>query len=444
MPSNRTSEFREDADALSIYMRQIADTPLLSHKEEIAFAREYDQISGVFRKRLYRLAFIADEHLRIISDISLDEVENNFAIPFGDGKKSSSPAPESIFFGLSDWSRRIRLNLSALREKVLENSPESEIESLRVSLVETLTRYSLRVEFVNEWYEVAQGYLNELLSLKNKDGNNKKTEFLTGRLLMRPEAFTALMEELGTLAFKADVVRNKILKGNLRLVISIAKKYQSRGLQLQDLIQEGNLGLMKAVDRFDYRRKHKFSTYATWWIKQTIARAIADQGRVIRIPAHMIATLNKMFHAEQLLLQDNGREPEVEELAAKLDMPIPRVRSLKRMAQQTVSLQAPLSNNTDGAVVESLLASPGNEDPMKNVAYSMLKEKIIEAFQTLTEREGQILRMRYGLLGESVKTLEDLSEIFNVSCERVRQIEMKAIEKLRDPSRRKFLDGYFN
>ena len=443
MPSNQLKNSSDEADALSIYMRQIADTPLLSHEEEIAYAKEYDQITTTFRKFLYRVAFIADEHLRIISSINLDGVESNFEIPFEGDASSSSLTPESIFMDLSNWCDQIRLNLQALRDNILKNGSKSETEKFREALVTTLLRYVLRSEFINEWYEVAQGYLNELF-MRNEPLSEEKSTFLLDRLLMTPDDFALLMEKLKSLSVKADALRNKILKSNLRLVISIAKKYQSRGLQLQDLIQEGNLGLMKAVDKFDYRRKHKFSTYATWWIKQTIMRAITDQGRVIRIPAHMIATLNKMFQAEQLLLQENGHEPKIEELAAKLDMPISRVRSLKRMAQQTVSLQAPIKEDGGGAIMEDLLINPSNDDPRNNAAYSMLKEKITEAFLTLTEREGQILRMRYGLLGESVKTLEELSVIFKISCERVRQIEIKAMEKLRDPSRSKFLDGYFN
>lgn len=443
MPSDRTTETREDADALNIYMRQIADTPLLSQEEETALAKEYDGIAVAFRKHLYRIGFVADEHLRIIADINLDDVENNFAIQFDDKNGSSFPTVESIFLDLSAWSDQIKSALSALREKVLGGGTDG-IEPIRDSLAETLAKYSLRSEFVNEWYIVAQGYLRELKTLE-QTGNEEKSAFLVKRLLMRPKEFSSHLEELKSFDAQADAVRNKILKGNLRLVISIAKKHQSRGLPLQDLIQEGNLGLMKSVERFDYRRKHRFSTYATWWIKQTILRAIADQGRVIRIPSHMIATLNKMFHAEQIFLQENGCEPKIEELAAKLDMPVPRVRSLKRMAQQTVSLQAPLSeSNDDSAAIESILANPSTDDPRKNAAYSFLKEKLSEVLLTLTEREGQILRMRYGLLGESVKNLEELSEIFNISSERVRQIELKAIEKLRDPSRRKFLDGYFN
>ena len=443
MPSPQKSALHEDVDALNIYMRQIAETPLLSYDEEVGLAKEYDEIIQTFRQRLYRIAFVGDEHLRIIADANLDDVENNFVIPFESGGSQSGVTPESIFLDLNDWATQIRSALSNLRENVLRHGPKSDREHLRDSLSRILMKHFLRSEFINEWHEVAEGYLREENS-NSKSKNEEQSQFLLERLLMSPRDFTALMKELKSISTQADAVRNKILKSNLRLVISIAKKYQSRGLQLQDLIQEGNLGLMKALDRFDYRRKHKFSTYATWWIKQTIMRAIADQGRVIRIPVHMITTLNKMFHMEQAFLQDHGREPEIEELAGKLDMPVPRLRSLKRMAQQTVSLQAPLSQGSPGAVMEDLLVNPSSDDPRNNAAYSMLKEKISEAFLTLTEREGQILRMRYGLLGESVQTLEELSGVFNISCERVRQIEIKALEKLKDPSRRKFLDGYFN
>ena len=444
MSSDRKNESREELDALSIYLRQVADTPLLSPEEEISLAKEYDRVTVDFRKYLYRIAFIADEHLRIIANLGLDDVESNFVIPYTSGNDSALPTPESIFLDLRDWGERIKARLAELRTKVKEDASASDSESARRRLVDTLTKYLLRSEFVNEWYDVALTYQREISDLSEMPPGDEKFGFLMERLLMSPEEFADLMTELKTLAAKAESVRDKILKGNLRLVISIAKKYQSRGLQLQDLIQEGNLGLMKAVDRFDYRRKHKFSTYATWWIKQAISRAVADHGRVIRIPAHMIATLNKMFQAEQLFLQENGCEPEIDELAAKLDMPVARVRSLKKMAQQTVSLQSPVSKDGSGTALEQLLVNPGNDDPRNNAAYSMLRDKIKEAFQTLTERESQILRMHYGLLGEPMKTLDELSEIFNISCERVRQIELKAFEKLRDPSRREFLDGYFN
>jgi RNA polymerase primary sigma factor len=201
---------------------------------------------------------------------------------------------------------------------------------------------------------------------------------------------------------------------------------------------------MKAVDKFDYRRKHKFSTYATWWIKQTISRAIADQARVIRIPVHMITTLTKMFQAEQAFLQEFGREPTSEELAKKLEMPKERISSLKKMAQQPVSLQASVNTREGSSVLSDLITSSSGDDTIQDAAYSMLKEKIIEAFSTLKERERQILRMRFGLQGEKAQTLEELSKVFNISRERVRQIEIKAMEKLRDPERRKYLDGYFN
>jgi RNA polymerase primary sigma factor len=254
-----------------------------------------------------------------------------------------------------------------------------------------------------------------------------------------------LVKELDEARAKADAVRSVILKANLRLVISVAKKYQSRGLPLSDLIQEGNLGLIKAVDKFDYRRGYKFSTYATWWIKQTIARAISDQARIIRIPSHMIATLNKMFHAEQMFLQKNGVEPSADELATQLDMPVERVRSLKRMAQQPVSLQAAVSNQGGSSILEDILMTTNDgDDTIKAAAYSILKEKLAEAFEVLTERERQIIRLRFGLLNAKPMTLEDIGEMFQISRERVRQIEIRALEKLRAPEQSKLLDGYFN
>jgi RNA polymerase primary sigma factor len=434
-----------DSDALSIYMRQMGESPVLSPKEETQFAKEYDDLMIEFRQTLYHLAFVARDHLSIIEEMRIDTIEGNFIIVYDhDGNVITSV--EDIFMGLTPWSQQIKECLDKLHQAFKARDRDNEI---REDLVQLLMTHYLKSEYLAEWYDVAVQYFRDLGSpesiqdLKNLSISQEKKEFISDILLLDLPQFIELIKKLKVIRQKADDVRKKILEGNLRLVISIAKKYQSRGLPLSDLIQEGNLGLMKAVEKFDYRRKHKFSTYATWWIKQTIARSIAEQARVIRIPAHMIATLSKMFQAEQQFLQEHGREPDSNELAAKLDMPKERIRSLKRMAQQPVSLQAPLSKDND-FVLGDMLAATSSEDPVKNVAYSMLKEKITEVFSTLKERERQVLRMRFGLHGEKAKTLEELGVIFNVSRERIRQIELKAIEKLRHPDRIKYLDGYFN
>lgn len=440
-----------DSDALSIYMRQMSVSQLLTHDEELAYAMEYDQIMMQFRSTLYRLGFVATEHLRLIVDMEIDAIDNNFIIRYDDRKKADV-TPEMILLDLKTWANNIEKKYKQLKTAYHRQEEVKKLEKLRIDLAQILLKYLLKHEYLTEWDEVASSYLKEIgLSKKVNKAikasdiklSEAKQAFITEKLLMDLSDFHSLMGELQSIRQRADKVRQKILEGNLRLVISVAKKFQSRGLPLNDLIQEGNLGLMKAVDKFDYRRKHKFSTYATWWIKQTISRAIADQARVIRIPVHMIATLNQIFHAEQRLLQEHGKEPTSEELAAELDMPIERVRSLKKMAQQPVSLQAPVSKGSP-SLIEDLLLSPDGEDPVKDAAYSMLKEKIEEVFSTLTEREQQVLRMRYGLHGEKPGTLEEVGQHFQLTRERIRQIEIKAIEKLRDPERRKYLDGYFN
>lgn len=441
----------QEIDALSIYMRQMGANELLTHEEELSFAREYDQAMMEFRQQLYKLGFVALEHLRLIKDIEIDAIDSNFITQY-DEKGKKVITSEIILLDLPEWENAIEKKYTQLKNAFHKGDTQKKLNKLRTELSDILRKYLLKNEFLTEWDLVADSYQQELQpkcqSNKKLKANQiklpeAKQKFITDKLLMNLNDFDQLVTELKQIRKKADKIRKKILEGNLRLVISVAKRFQSRGLPLNDLIQEGNLGLMKAVDKFDYRRQHKFSTYATWWIKQTISRAIADQARVIRIPVHMIASINQIFQAEQRLLQEHGREPTSEELASELEMPIERVRSLQKMAQQPVSLQAPVTKGSN-SLIEDLLLSPDGDDPVKDAAYSMLKEKVEEVFSTLTEREQQVLRMRYGLHGEKPGTLEEVGNHFNLTRERIRQIEIKAIEKLRSPERRKFLDGYFN
>jgi len=430
-----------DSDSLSIYMRQMNKAEVLSSEEETRYAKEYDELLAQFRSLLYHLGFVAEEHLRILKDISIEKVESSFVVHFDKDGSALSASPETILLDADKWSAEIAERLGELKKSFADKAENT--GEKRDALAETLSRHILRSEFMAEWHEVAQGYAKELdASGQEKDAAE---DLVRSRALMEPDEFRHLVEKLDEARAKADAVRGVILKANLRLVISVAKKYQSRGLPLSDLIQEGNLGLIKAVDKFDYRRGYKFSTYATWWIKQTIARAISDQARIIRIPSHMIATLNKMFHAEQMFLQKNGVEPSADELATQLDMPVERVRSLKRMAQQPVSLQAAVSNQGGSSILEDILMTPNDgDDTIKAAAYSILKEKLAEAFEVLTERERQIIRLRFGLLNAKPMTLEDIGEMFQISRERVRQIEIRSLEKLRAPEQSKLLDGYFN
>ncbi|MDR0932311.1 MAG: sigma-70 family RNA polymerase sigma factor [Victivallales bacterium] len=441
------TESGDFADSLSIYLKQIGKLPPLPPEQQEELVRQIDAVTSQMRQKLHAFGFVTLEHLRLI-----DECLNSNAAP-GDYFQPSSLHKKELSAGellhlLAAWRDKLAKDYEALQTAFKAKTADYPLR--RKELIATLSRFDVSGDQIGEYFQIIIDWvkvlqpginLDDTIQFNPGEVNAQRLSMLEDRFLMTLEEFTDNIRELLDINGQLQDLHQKMIETNLRLVISIAQRYRNRGLPFNDLIQEGNLGLLRALEKFDFRLGNKFSTYASWWIKHNISRSIAEQSRVIRIPAHMVHAINTMIGAEQRFVQINGREPEIEELAAMLEMPVPRVSAIKKMSCQTISLHAPIANSDDGAMLEDLIADDNSANPARDFARNILYEKLYEMLCTLPERDQQIIILRFGLFGQPCLPLVDISKRFNLTRERVRQIEAKIITNLRTPAKLKFLDG---
>ena len=443
-------------DPVRMYLKQMGQKDLLKREQEVSLSIRIDHAETELQTRLHKFGVVAMLYLetaqrilqnkerfdRVVADKNIDHREQYF--------KEIQPLINKVY-DLHDSAQAAYNNLRRARRR---NKGVEAAQKEFADLLDTLDGMYRKFSFKGKVYEDFVSRLREMrqriMKLRRQyEGAHDSKEFKDAmaeyevQLWMPVSEFLENYQAMRKAMTEAKDAKKEMIEANLRLVISIAKKYTNRGLAFLDLIQEGNMGLMKAVEKFEYRRGYKFSTYATWWIRQAITRSIADQARTIRIPVHMIETINKLMRVQKKLVQDFGREPTPEEIAAESGMQVERVRSVLKMAQQPISMQQPVGDSDDTSFGD-FLEDKSAENPMDGAAFNSLREKLSGVLNTLNERERAVIEQRFGLKDGNPRTLEEVGRQFNVTRERIRQIEAKALRKLRHPTRISCIKGFLD
>lgn len=452
-------------DPVRMYLKQMGQVPLLSREQEVAISKRIEQAEAEAVKELFAVSLtnkfqidlakkLIDREERfdkIVLDKKIVEGRERYFEELPKYVEQAEKAEEVL---QKNWeaAKSTQNQSMAKRYMTIYKTQESKLRPI----YEKGFKFKLKV--FEEFLDSLNPVLREIddiyyrlkaiqrvgpkVKLGNEADLRKRLEEIHNTYRLEPQELVGLVKSVRRSMQEAHRAKTEMVRANLRLVISIAKKYTNRGLNFLDLIQEGNMGLMKAVEKFEYIRGYKFSTYATWWIRQAITRSIADQARTIRIPVHMIETLNKVMQVQKQLIQELGHDPTPEEVASAMDLPVEKVQSIMKMAQQPISLQSPVGDSDDTNFGD-FIEDKGAENPYDMTSYSLLREKLLDVLSSLTPRERKVLTLRFGLQDGYSRTLEEVGKQFNVTRERIRQIEAKALRKMRHPTRLRQLNGFF-